>query len=66
MSRLCLRGSSAVADGDIRNEVLRLAARRDRKLGEELLTELRRDRQQEREADFRSTRDRNCGIRLRP
>lgn len=35
------RGSSAVASrGSIRNEVLRLAARRDRKLGEEMLSKL--------------------------
>ena len=42
------RGSSAVANrGSIRNEVLRLAARRDRKLGEELLTKLTTDRKEE-------------------
>jgi hypothetical protein len=44
------RGSAAVANrGSIRNEVLRLAARRDRKLGEELLAKLKIDK--EREAD---------------
>jgi hypothetical protein len=44
------RGSAAVANrGSIRNEVLRLAARRDRKLGEELLADLKIDK--EREAD---------------
>ena len=42
------RGSAAVANrGSIRNEVLRLAARRDRKLGEELLTKLKIDKEKE-------------------
>ena len=42
------RGSVAVAGrASIRNEVLRLAARRDRKLGEELLAKLNTDKQRE-------------------
>jgi hypothetical protein len=42
------RGSAAVANrGNIRNEVLRLAARRDRKLGEELLAKLTADKKDE-------------------
>jgi hypothetical protein len=42
------RGSAAVASrGSIRNEVLRLAARRDRKLGEELLAKLKIDKEKE-------------------
>lgn len=50
------RGSSAVASrASIRNEVLRLAARRDRKLGEELLAKLTSDKQEE----ARETADRN-------
>lgn len=50
------RGSAAVANrGSIRNEVLRLAARRDRKLGEELLAKLTSDRQEE----AKETADRN-------
>ena len=50
------RGSSAVASrGSIRNEVLRLAARRDRKLGEELLAKLTSAKQEE----AKETADRN-------
>ena len=50
------RGSAAVASrGSIRNEVLRLAARRDRKLGEELLAKLTSDKQEE----AKETADRN-------
>lgn len=50
------RGSVAVANrGSIRNEVLRLAARRDRKLGEELLAKLTSDKQEE----AKETADRN-------
>ena len=50
------RGSAAVANrGSIRNEVLRLAARRDRKLGEELLAKLTSDKQEE----AKETADRN-------
>lgn len=42
------RGSAAVANrGSIRNEVLRLAARRDRKLGEELLGKLTAEKKEE-------------------
>lgn len=42
------RGSAAVANrGSIRNEVLRLAARRDRKLGEELLAKLTAEKKEE-------------------
>jgi hypothetical protein len=42
------RGSAAVAGrGSIRNEVLRLAARRDRKLGEELLAKLTVEKKEE-------------------
>lgn len=42
------RGSAAVANrGSIRNEVLRLAARRDRKLGEELLARLTAEKKEE-------------------
>ena len=42
------RGSVAVANRpSIRNEVLRLAARRDRKLGEELLSKLTADKKEE-------------------
>ena len=45
------RGSAAVANrGSIRNEVLRLAARRDRKLGEELLAKLKIDKAREADA----------------
>ncbi|MGQ0761707.1 MAG: hypothetical protein ACT4OT_06775 [Acidobacteriota bacterium] len=53
------RGSAAVAScGSIRNEVLRLAARRDRKLGEELLAKLTSDRQEE----AKETADRNRSL----
>ena len=46
------RGSSAVAGRpSIRNEVLRLVARRDRKLGEELLAKLTVDKKEEAAAD---------------
>lgn len=53
------RGSSAVASrGSIRNEVLRLAARRDRKLGEELLAKLTTDKKEE----AKETADRNRSL----
>ena len=53
------RGSSAVASrGSIRSEVLRLVARRDRKLGEELLAKLTTDKQEEaKEATDRARSD---------
>jgi hypothetical protein len=52
-------GSSAVANrGSIRTEVLRLVARRDRKLGEELLAKLTTDKQEEaKEATDRARSD---------